>query len=98
MDSPAFARGMREQQPHGLQALHGSEDFIEIDPLALNIALCDQPGLVLGDDPGCVLLGLIDPLEADRPRVRRRLDQLLGAIRLDGCHLIQHRVVPALVV
>lgn len=53
---------------------------------------------MLGDDPGCILLGLLDPLEADRPRARRRFDQLPGATRLNGCHLIQRSMTPTLVV
>ena len=73
-----------------------SEDFIEIDPLALNIALSDQSGLVLGDDPRCILLGLVDPLEAYWPGVGRWLDQLPRATRFDGGHLIQHTMALAL--
>ena len=84
MHCPAFRGSMGKQQPDGLKSHNWGEDFIKVNSLARNISLGDESGLVLGDDPGCVLLGLVDPLEADRPRVQWQLDQLPGAARLDG--------------
>jgi hypothetical protein len=64
-----------EQQPHGLKTRHGSEDLLEVHPLLLDVAFGDKTGFVLGDDPRLIPLGLEDPFESDRLRVRRGVDE-----------------------
>jgi hypothetical protein len=51
-----------EQKPDGVQARDRGKDLIEVDPRTLDIALCDEPGLVLEDDAIGVALQLVDPL------------------------------------
>ena len=96
MDSPALVRGVRKEKPHGLQTCHRCEHLVEVDALPLHVAFRDQPGFVLGDDPGYVFLRLIDPSEPNGSGMWRRVDELPCTVRLDRHHLIEHGVAPAL--
>jgi hypothetical protein len=51
-----------EQKPDRVQSCDRGKDVIEVDPRPLDVALCNEPGLVLEDDAVGVALQLVDPL------------------------------------
>ena len=66
VDFPAFRCNQGNQKVHSFHTRHRSEDLIEVDAMLLHISLGDESSFELGDEAGFIVLGLIDPLEADR--------------------------------
>jgi hypothetical protein len=66
------------------------EHFFVVNPFLMYIALCDEPGFVLGDVLMLALLDLEDPFEADGVLPHRPVHQRPSLVVLDRRHLLDH--------
>jgi hypothetical protein len=93
MDTSPLLGSEREENADGLNASHGRECVIIVDPLLLDETACDEPRIVLDHLPGLILLELEHPLQSDRAVASRQVDELPHTVVLYGVDLLLHRGV-----
>lgn len=84
-----------DQHAHRLHARHRCKHLIEIHPLSLSIAFCNQTSFVLDNVTFWIFLYLEDPLELDGSVSHWECSELPRGVLLDGTHLIHHGASPA---
>jgi hypothetical protein len=94
MDAPPLLGSESEEKVDGLDASHGHECVIVVDPLLLDKAVHDEPRLVLDHLPSFILLELEHPLQSDWVVASRQVNELPRTIVLDRVHLLLHRDAP----
>jgi hypothetical protein len=88
MNAPPLLGSEREENEDGLNASHGHERIIVVDPLLLDEATCNEPRLVLDHLPDLVLLELEYPLQSDRTVASRQVDEVPRTIgKVEECNM-----------